>query len=142
MTMALFEKFLLSLIIGFCAYLLWETMGIRAPAKIFPLTIALFTGGMALAALIRSFSRPLDIAFFDEGRGIVVLAGALGLVVYAVAMAVNYLAATFVMLLAGYVFLMPERTGRGLIWALVVAVAVTVFTWLCFALWLGVNLPT
>lgn len=142
MTMAVFEKLLLTTIVAFCAYLLWATTGIRAPARMFPLTIAIFTGGMALYALIRSFSRPLDIAFFQDGRGIVVMTTAVGLAVHATAMAVNYLVATFVLLLAGYVFLMPERTGRGLFWAVIVAISVTALTWLCFSLWLGVNLPT
>lgn len=141
MMMAALEKVLLVVVIVFCAVLAVQSMGIRAPARTFPLVVTGLTGAMAAYALARSAFRPMTVPIFGQGRGHYLLAGVAGLVGYVLAMSVSYLAATLVFLFAGYLYLMPERSMRGVAVAACVALAATAFTWLCFSYWLGVNLP-
>ena len=139
--MPLLEKILLAVIICFCGLLLVEALDINPPARTFPLVVTGLAGALAAFALVRSVARPLTGPVFPPRRGHVVFAGAAGLVVYAVAMSVSYLAATLAFLFIGYVFLMPQRSAKSVSTAAIVAVATTAFTWLCFSYWLGVNLP-
>lgn len=124
-----------------CIFLMVEAWQIRPPAQVFPLTILGTTLALSILALSRALFSPEKSRLFEPGQGQVVLAAAAGLVVYALAMAVHYLAATFVFLFAGYVFLLEERSRKNVLIAAGVAGVATGFTWLTFAVWLGVNLP-
>jgi len=135
------DKVLLGAVVVFCGVLLFQAIDIKAPAGTFPVFVTATTGALAMFALGRAFLRPITEPFLPAGAGAIVLAGAIGLVVYVTAMTASYLVATPLFLFAGYLFLMPQRTIRSVALAAVVAVAMTAFTWLCFAYWLGVNLP-
>lgn len=138
--MAVLEKILLACIVVFCSVLALQSLEIRPPARIFPVYLTGLTGALAAVALARSVfvSSPQPIT--GPARGQVVLVGAAGLIAYALAMSVSYLAGTLAFLFLGYLYLMPDRTLRGATTAACVALLTTGFTWLCFSYWLGVNL--
>lgn len=138
--MAILEKLLLACVVAFCGVLMLQSLEIRAPARIFPLVLTGLTGALAAIALARSAFASLPQPIEGPARGKVVLVGAAGLIAYAAAMSVSYLAGTLVFLFLGYLYLMPERTLRGVLTAACVALLTTGFTWLCFSFWLGVNL--
>ena len=135
------EKIILALVVVFCTTIAVQSLGIKPPARAFPLFVSILTGTMAAVAFIRAINKPLTNPVFDEGMGSIVAAGTAGLVVYIIAMSFSYIAATLVFLFAGYVFLRPDRTPRAMLVAAGVSIAATAFTWLCFSYWLGVNLP-
>ncbi len=138
--MAHLEKIILAIVIGFCGVLVVQSMSIKPPARTFPLFVTGLTGIMAVFALGRSVVQPLADSSIPQNRIKTILVGAAGLITYGLMMSVNYLAATVVFLFLGYVFLMPERTLKGVITAACITLATTGFTWLSFSYWLGVNL--
>lgn len=141
MTARPLELVLLGAMALYCIVLMVEAWQIQPPAQVFPLTILGTTLALSILALLRALFRPGQSRLFEPGQGRVVLAAAAGLVVYAVAVSMHYLAVTFVFLFAGYVFLLEERSRKTVVLAAAVAGIATGFTWLTFAVWLGVNLP-
>nr|WP_306265521.1 tripartite tricarboxylate transporter TctB family protein [Pararhizobium sp. IMCC3301] len=138
--MAVFEKIILAIVIAFCGVLVVQSIGIKPPARTFPLFVSGLTGILAAFALGRSVVQPLTDSGIPQNRMKTIVLAAAGLIAYGLMMSVNYLAATVVFLFFGYVFLMPESTLKGVITAACVTLATTGFTWLCFSYWLGVNL--
>ena len=124
--MAHLEKIILAIVIGFCGVLVVQSMGIKPPARTFPLFVTGLTGIMAVFALGRSVVQPLADSSIPQNRIKTILVGAAGLIAYGLMMSVNYL--------------MPERTLKGVITAACITLATTGFTWLSFSYWLGVNL--
>ncbi|WP_323766301.1 tripartite tricarboxylate transporter TctB family protein [Marinovum sp.] len=139
--MSVLEKALLALVVVFCAALTWEAWAIKPPAWSFPVFTGVLTAALAGWALVHSRTRPMGGPIFSEGSAGTVMAGMAGLVGYVLLLRVSYLAATPVFLFLGYLYLLPERTLRSIAIAAIIAVATTGFTWLCFAYWLGVDLP-
>ncbi|MCR8726008.1 tripartite tricarboxylate transporter TctB family protein [Frigidibacter sp. ROC022] len=139
--MPVLEKFILAAVIVLCALFAFQALEIKPPARAFPLFVSILTGAMAVLALARSVARPLTVPIFTGGTGRVVMTGAAGLVLYVVVLPVGYIPATLGFLFLGYVMLMQERSARSILAAALIALAATGFTWLCFAYWLGVNLP-
>ncbi len=141
MTTRPLELVLLGATALFCILLMVEAWQIRPPARVFPQVVLGTTLALTLLALARAVLRPAEERLFTPGQARIVLAAAVGLVVYVLAMSVNYLASTFVFLLAAYLFLLEERSRRGIVTAVIVAAVATLFTWMTFSGWLGVNLP-
>lgn len=139
--MTTLEKTFLILVLGFCAMLFHKSLSIEPPAQIFPLYVAGTTAVLTLLAFARSILRPMRGRVFDHGRAAVVLTVAVGLVGMAFLLQFSYIAAAVLFLFAGYLFLMPQRDLKGGIMAAVVTACTTGFTWVCFSVWLGVNLP-
>lgn len=125
----------------FCIILMVEAWPIRPPAHVFPLAVLGTTLGLTLLALVRAILSPPGGPLFEPGRGRVVLIAAAGLMAYELAMSEHYVGASFVFLFLGYLFLLEERSPKSVLVAALVAAAATGFTWLTFAVWLGVNLP-
>ncbi len=135
------EKALLALVVAFCTVMTWQAWGIKPPAWTFPVFTGVLTAALAVWALVRSLTRPMAGPVFPDGSAQVVMAGMAGLVGYVSLLKFSYLAATPLFLFLGYLYLMPERNTRSIVIAAIIAAATTGFTWLCFAYWLGVNLP-
>lgn len=139
--MAALEKILLASVVVLCGVLALQSIGIRPPARTFPLFVTGLTGALAAFALARSLVQSPAESTIGQARGQTILIGAAGLLAYAMLMSVSYLAATLMFLFLGYMYLMPKRSARGTVTAACVSLLTTGFTWLCFSYWLGVNLP-
>lgn len=145
MTRASLDILLCGLLVALVAALLAAAAAIRPPAQVFPLTVLILTGGMALAALVQAVARRRR----GEGGGAILAAGsrlevgaiAAALVAYVAVMRLGYLAATFVFLLGLYLLLNRPLGARVVARSIVIAALVTGFVYLVFAHWLGVNLP-
>lgn len=123
-----------------------EALAIRPPARLYPMAVLGVTLALCITALVRGLRLVLRGPREEEaGRDPIdlatILLAALALVVYAFALSVHYLAATFVFLFAGYLYLSGRLTVRSVALSAVIAAAVTAFTYVLFALWLGVSLP-
>jgi hypothetical protein len=135
------EKTLLVIVFGFNALIFNEALSIKPPAQQFPLYVAGSTALLTLFAFGRSFLSPMRGPVFVAQRGRVVLTAAAGLVGMAFLLQFSYIIAALLFLFLGYIFLMPKRTLKGGVAAVIVTVGTTGFTWLCFSVWLGVSLP-
>ena len=136
-----------ALVVG-TGILLAEAFAIRPPARLYPVAVLGVTLALCVTALVRGLRlarRGPAEAEAEAGRDAIHVAtialAALALVLYAFAFSLHYLAATFVFLFGGYLYLSGRLTVRSVALSAVVAAVVTAFTYVLFALWLGVSLP-
>ena len=139
--MTALEKIILVVVFGFSALIFNEALSIKPPAQQFPLYVAGATALVTLLAFGQSFLSPMRGPVFAAQRGPKVLTMAAGLVSMTFLLQFSYIAAALLFLFLGYIFLMPKRTLKGGIAAAIVTAGTTGFTWMCFSVWLGVNLP-
>ena len=138
-----------ALVVG-TGILLAEAFAIRPPARLYPVAVLGVTLALCVTALVRGLRLarrgPAEAeAEAEADRDAIHVAtialAALALVLYAFAFSLHYLAATFVFLFGGYLYLSGRLTVRSAALSAVVAAVVTAFTYVLFALWLGVSLP-
>lgn len=139
--MSVLERILLIVVSAYSAFIFTEALSIDPPAQSFPLYVAGTTGLLTLLAFGRSFLLPMMGPVFEPQRGQVVLTAAVALIGMTFLLQISYIAAALLFLFSGYLFLMPKRSIKGGITAAIVTICTTGFTWLCFSVWLGVNLP-
>jgi len=141
MTARPLEMALLGAIALLCIILMVEAWQIRPPSQVFPLAVLGITLALTLLAILRASASSPGGRLFEPGRARVVFVAAAGLMAYSLTMSMHYVVASFVFLFLGYLFLLERRSPRSILLAALVAAASTGFTWLTFAVWLGVNLP-
>ena len=141
MTARSLELAMLCAVAALCVVLMVEAWGIRPPSHIFPLAILGLTFLFTLFALIKPMFVPLNIRLFEPRQGRVVIITAAGFVAFVIVMQFHYLIAGASFLFLGYLFLEERRSAKSILTAVVIAAVTTGFTWLVFAIWLGVDLP-
>lgn len=141
---AVLDLVLMGIVLGVLAVLIGEAAAISPPANVFPLTVLGISGALVVTGLVRSVLR------LRQGHGEdvqpqpvnapVVLAVVVGLVAYGLLISLSYVGATVAFLFAAYLLLSPRHKPRDIVVSALAAVLVTAFTYVCFAIWLGVNL--
>jgi len=139
------------LILAVAAYLMLEASKINAPAHVYPLVILTVVIALAAVSTVSAIRRvfrsrsqsaanPLDQS--ESTKSFKIWGILVAVILYAFGMQFDYTLSTGVFLFVMFLTLGPgQMTAARIIKSLLMAVAMTIFLYLAFAIWLNVSVP-
>lgn len=139
------------LILGIAAYLMLEASKINAPAHVYPLVILTVVIALAAVSTVAAIQRVVRAHSQsaanppDEGeptKSLKIWGILSAVILYAFGMQFDYTLSTGVFLFVMFLTLGPGQISAArIVKSLLMAVAMTIFLYLAFAIWLNVSVP-